>query len=85
MCATGLVDVGSHTVDHRNMRGLSSIDMHTQAAVSKRFSRTRSRRRSRCLVSVRQRDNFSSRTSTVLFEAGYRIGSRRAGVPELDP
>ncbi len=74
LCAAGLVDVGSHTVDHRNMRGLSSIDMHTQAAVSKRFLEDALGAPVEMFsYPYGQRDNFSSRTSSVLSEAGYRI------------
>jgi len=72
--ATGLVDLGSHTVDHPRMSRLSRRQMHTQALTSKRFLED--------LFDVPidmfsypygQRDDFSPLTSQVLAEVGYDV------------
>jgi peptidoglycan/xylan/chitin deacetylase (PgdA/CDA1 family) len=70
----GLVDVGSHTVDHLNMRSLSLSEARRQAVES--------RRQLEALLDVPVRSfaypfgqwqHFSASTSRVLAEAGYDI------------
>lgn len=70
----GLVDFGSHTVDHVSMRSLTRYEMDRQAVESKRdLERT-----AQCAVEIfayphGQLRDFSSLTTEVLTAAGYKM------------
>jgi peptidoglycan/xylan/chitin deacetylase (PgdA/CDA1 family) len=74
VCATGLIDLGSHTVDHPRMSRLSRREMHTQALMSKRFLEdTFGVPIDMFSYPYGQRDDFSPLTSQVLAEVGYDV------------
>lgn len=72
VCTGGLVDLGSHTVDHVSMRGLSQSDMRFQANASKEWLEdTFGNRITTFSYPYGQRDHFSARSLKVLAESGY--------------
>jgi len=74
VCATGLVDLGSHTVDHPRMSRLALPQMRDQAMRSKQhLEDSFGVRIDMFSYPYGQRDDFSRLTSTVLAEAGYGV------------
>jgi peptidoglycan/xylan/chitin deacetylase (PgdA/CDA1 family) len=72
--ATGLVDFGSHTVDHPRMSRLSRQQMRRQALMSKRFLEdTFDVPIDMFSYPYGQRDDFSALTAQVLAESGYDV------------
>lgn len=68
----GLVELGSHTVDHLRMRGLPRKEMQVQAANSKTWLEdTCGKAVTTFSYPYGQRDDFSSTSEEVLAEAGY--------------
>ena len=73
VCADGLVDLGSHTVDHVRMRRLTQNQMHLQAATSKRWLEdTFGKPVTMFSYPYGQRDDFSDLTEKVLSDTGYQ-------------
>lgn len=74
VCADGLVDLGSHTVDHVNMRGLCQSDMSFQAGASKKWLEdTFGKAINMFSYPYGQRDHVSALTRTVIADHGYEI------------
>jgi peptidoglycan/xylan/chitin deacetylase (PgdA/CDA1 family) len=70
--ASGLVDLGSHTVDHLRMRHLPPGDMRLQAVTSKLWLEdTFGKAVTTFSYPFGQRDDFSAVTTNMLAEAGY--------------
>lgn len=68
----GLVDLGSHTVDHLRMRRLNTRDMRSQATASKRWLEdTFGKAVTMFSYPYGQLDDFSAQTTSVLAEVGY--------------
>jgi peptidoglycan/xylan/chitin deacetylase (PgdA/CDA1 family) len=68
----GLVDLGSHTVDHVRMRRLSAREMRSQATASKQWLEdTFGKAVTMFSYPYGQRDDFSADTTKALAEAGY--------------
>lgn len=74
LCKKGLVDLGSHTVDHRRMTELQEDQMVYQAAESKRtLEDLLSTPVTMFAYPYGQLDDFSALTSRILSETGYKI------------
>ena len=72
VCADGLLDLGSHTVDHVRMRPLPPSEMRVQAESSKRWLEdTFGNPITMFSYPYGQRADFSSTTAKVLADAGY--------------
>jgi peptidoglycan/xylan/chitin deacetylase (PgdA/CDA1 family) len=70
----GLVDLGSHTVDHLRMRRLRPVEMRSQATASKQWLEdTFGKAITMFSYPYGQRDDFSAETTNVLAEAGYGV------------
>jgi peptidoglycan/xylan/chitin deacetylase (PgdA/CDA1 family) len=70
----GLVDFGSHTVDHLRMRNLDGHEMRRQAFESRRDLESLFRTAVRVFAyPYGQRQDFSTETSRVLSAAGYEL------------
>lgn len=70
----GLVDFGSHTVDHRSMAHLSLPEMRTQAEDSRRTLEDILSTPVRTFAyPYGQLDNYSRETTAVLADAGYKL------------
>ena len=70
----GLVDLGSHTVDHLRMRRLTPRDMRSQVTTSKQWLEdTFGKAVTMFSYPYGQRDDFSTVTGNVLAEAGYGV------------
>lgn len=71
---TGLVDFGSHSVDHLSMRHLSLAEMRKQAMVSKEvLEDALDVPVTMFAYPYGQRDDFSSVTGKIISEAGYEL------------
>lgn len=70
----GLVEFGSHTVDHVRMTSVDRLEMRRQAVESKRYLEDLLGAQVDCFAyPYGQLDDFSPATARVLREAGYRI------------
>jgi peptidoglycan/xylan/chitin deacetylase (PgdA/CDA1 family) len=74
LSASGLVDFGSHTVDHLRMSKLTLRDMELQAVRSRGWLEdTLGKPVTTFSYPFGQRDDFTSATTNVLVEAGYDV------------
>jgi len=72
--AEGVVDFGSHTVDHPSMADVTTEEMQRQAIDSKRYLETLLRTPITTFAyPYGQLDNFSTATTRVIADAGYDI------------
>ena len=72
--ASGLVDIGSHTVNHLRMSALPAAEMRRQAIASRQALERLLETKVRLFAyPYGQLDDFSSATTRVLAEAGYEI------------
>ena len=71
---TGLVDIGAHSVDHVSMAALPMVEMRRQAEQSRaRLEELLNDRVEMFAYPYGQLDDFSSTTTGVLRDIGYRI------------